>query len=268
MGPFVDKADGVTTKTGLAGSLAPRVRKQGGSFGARSSATAITHDENGYYNVELNTTDTGTLGPLRVASTDAATYVGVWEDFSVIGQEDYDAKYAAVLTMQTGSTSTTAKLAASESATDSLLNSCFLTTTGGTGAGQTRRITDWVGSTKVATVDTAWITTPDNTTTYRKESFGNVSASSNVKKNKALAGFEFLMTDSTAHLPATGRTVAVTRSIDGGAFAAGTLSVVTELTSGIYKVDFAAADLNGNVIVLRATSLTCDDTFERVITTP
>ena len=94
----------------------------------------------------------------------------------------------------------------------------------------------------------------------------NLTNSGNVKKNTALAAFEFLMTDSTNHAPATGKTVAVTRSINGGAFGAGTLSAVTEVSSGIYAVDFGAGDLNGNVIVLRATATGCDDCFERVIT--
>lgn len=97
---------------------------------------------------------------------------------------------------------------------------------------------------------------------------GLVATTSNVKKNQALAKFQFLMTDSTNHAPATGKTVTVTRSIDGGAFGAGALSAVTELSNGIYTVDFAAADLNGNVIVLRATATACDDTFERIITQP
>ena len=88
----------------------------------------------------------------------------------------------------------------------------------------------------------------------------------NVKKNQSLASFCFLMTDSITHAPATGKTVTVTRSIDGGAFGAGTLSSVTEVGNGIYRVDFAAADLNGNVVLLRATASGCDDTFERVVT--
>lgn len=91
---------------------------------------------------------------------------------------------------------------------------------------------------------------------------------SNVKKNQALASFTFLMTDSTNHAPAASKTVSVTRSIDGGAFAAGTLSSVTEVSAGVYKVDFAAADLNGNVIILRAVATGCDDTFERILTQP
>lgn len=92
--------------------------------------------------------------------------------------------------------------------------------------------------------------------------------SSNVKRNQALAKFSFIMTDSTNHAPVTGKTVTVTRSIDGAAFGAGTISGVTELSNGVYYCDFAAADLNGKVIVVRATATGCDDTFERIITQP
>lgn len=89
-----------------------------------------------------------------------------------------------------------------------------------------------------------------------------------IRKNTALAAFEFLMTDSTNHNPATGLTVTVTRSIDGGAFAAGTLSAVTPVAVGIYAVDFGAGDLNGNVITLRATAALSDDTFVTIKTSP
>lgn len=95
-----------------------------------------------------------------------------------------------------------------------------------------------------------------------------VATTSNVKKNQALNNFRFLVTDSTNHNPATGKTVTVTRGIDGGAQAAGTLSAVTEIANGEYRVDFGSGDLNGNVIVLRATASGCDDTFERIVTQP
>lgn len=95
-----------------------------------------------------------------------------------------------------------------------------------------------------------------------------VAVTSNVKKNQALSGYQFLMTDSTNHAPATGKTVTVTRSIDGAAYAGGTLSSVTEVSSGTYKVDFGAGDLNGNVVLLLATATGCDATFERIITQP
>jgi hypothetical protein len=88
-----------------------------------------------------------------------------------------------------------------------------------------------------------------------------------LKKNTALSNFEFMMTDSTNHLPATGKTVTCTRSIDGGTFAAGTLANVAEVSNGMYRVDFLAADLNGNVITLRATAASSDDTFITMTTT-
>jgi hypothetical protein len=95
-----------------------------------------------------------------------------------------------------------------------------------------------------------------------------VAVTSNIKKNQALSAFEFLMTDDTSHEPATGLTVTVTRSIDGAAFAAGTLSAVTAVANGVYKVDFGAGDLNGNVITLQATATGADTTFERLVTQP
>lgn len=97
---------------------------------------------------------------------------------------------------------------------------------------------------------------------------GGVAITTNLKKNQALTNFAFLMTDSTTHNPATGKTVTVTRAIDAGAFAAGTLSAVTEVSNGQYRVDFAAADLNGNVVTLRATATGCDDLFMTLILEP
>lgn len=68
-------------------------------------------------------------------------------------------------TAQAGASSTIT-LAAGADATDDYYNGATVTTTGGTGSGQTKPITDYVGATKVATVGSAWSVTPDNTTTY------------------------------------------------------------------------------------------------------
>jgi hypothetical protein len=67
-------------------------------------------------------------------------------------------------TAQAGA-ATTLTLRAGASGTDDFYNGRLLRLTGGTGAGQERIITDYVGSTKVATVDT-WDVTPNGTTTY------------------------------------------------------------------------------------------------------
>ena len=68
-------------------------------------------------------------------------------------------------TAQAGSTSTTINLAATASATDDIYNSMTVYISSGTGSGQIKVITDYVGSTKVATVS-AWTTTPDATSVY------------------------------------------------------------------------------------------------------
>ena len=68
-------------------------------------------------------------------------------------------------TAQAGA-ATTITLAASSSATNDAYSGWYLEIMAGTGAGQVRQITNYVGSTKVATV-AAWDTNPDNTSTYR-----------------------------------------------------------------------------------------------------
>lgn len=68
-------------------------------------------------------------------------------------------------TAQAGGASTVT-LASAASATDDTYNSSTVTITAGTGAGQTRIVTDYVGATRVATVDAAWTTQPDSTSVY------------------------------------------------------------------------------------------------------
>jgi hypothetical protein len=69
-------------------------------------------------------------------------------------------------TAQSGSTSSTLKLAAGASVTDDFYNGMRVSLTGGTGSGQSALILDYDGTTKVATVGPAWSVTPDATSTY------------------------------------------------------------------------------------------------------
>ena len=89
-----------------------------------------------------------------------------------------------------------------------------------------------------------------------------------LKKNQALAKFPFVMTDSTTHNPATGKTVTVTRSIDGAAYGATTAGTATELSNGSYHIDLSAADLNGNTVMLQATATGCDALFMSITLEP
>ena len=91
---------------------------------------------------------------------------------------------------------------------------------------------------------------------------------SGIKKNTALTNFMFLMTDVTDHVtPITGETVTATRSLDGAAFGA-CANAVAEVASGMYKIDLAAADLNGDVVTLRFTAAGSDDRLITIVTEP
>ena len=72
-------------------------------------------------------------------------------------------------TAQAGGSSTIT-LDSGASATDDIYIGATITTTGGTGSGQTRIISDYVGSSKVATVSAAWSTTPASDTTFEVSS--------------------------------------------------------------------------------------------------
>lgn len=109
---------------------------------------------------------------------------------------------------------------------------------------------------------------PANFTSMVIDSTGNVKIQAGLKTNQTLTNYEFVMTDSTTHNPVTGKTVTVTRSIDGGALAAGTVGAVTELSNGIYYVTVPAADMNGKVVTLRMTASGCDDLFVTFLTEP
>jgi len=89
-----------------------------------------------------------------------------------------------------------------------------------------------------------------------------------MKKNTALANFAFEMTDSTNHNPATGKTVTVTRSLDGAAFGATTAGTATEISNGAYEIDLSAADRNGDVVTLRMVATGCDDLFITLLMEP
>jgi len=87
-----------------------------------------------------------------------------------------------------------------------------------------------------------------------------------VKKNTSLTAFPFLMRSSTDHItPVTGLTITSQCSIDGAAFASTTNSA-TEIGSGMYKINLAAADTNGTVITYKFTGSGADATYITVVT--
>lgn len=93
MGPFLDKTDGVTEETGLTPAI--EVSKGGAAFAARNSGTAVAHDTEGWYRVELDTTDTATLGTMICKAHDNANHLPVWHEFMVLPANVYDSMFGS-----------------------------------------------------------------------------------------------------------------------------------------------------------------------------
>jgi hypothetical protein len=79
-------------------------------------------------------------------------------------------------TAQAGTANTITLKSASSYTSDDDPNGMWITLTAGTGAGQERYISDYVGSTKVATVYPAWTTQPDSSTNYKVAAFAASAA--------------------------------------------------------------------------------------------
>lgn len=192
MGPFVDKTDGVTPETALSPSV--KVSKNGGVFAARNSATAITHDTDGYYSVELNGTDTNTLGRLQVVATDSANHLAVYHEFTILVANVFDsligntdlllvdvsqldgsstgaqgleaaAEGSVPGTCAAGSTNTTINTNLTE-ATDNHYNGRVIVFRAGALAGQGLLITAYNGTTKALTVQNVTNDAPANTDAF------------------------------------------------------------------------------------------------------
>jgi hypothetical protein len=89
-GPFLDKTDGVTSESAVSTTMVVKFSKNGSALAARSSTDTITYDADGYYLVPIATTDTNTLGRLRMTATDTSTFCSVWQDYMVLPQAVYD----------------------------------------------------------------------------------------------------------------------------------------------------------------------------------
>lgn len=233
-GPFVDSTDGVTAETALTIAQADiQISKAGGAFAQTSAAPTTTHDADGWYQCPLTATDTGTLGTLTVQITMAGA-LPVFHDFMVLPANIFDSLVSGSDLLDVN----TAQWLGTACATPDTAGHPKVTIKSGTGTGEISL------------------------------SSGRVALQAGIRKNQALANFPFLMTDSTNHNPATGLTVTGTRSIDGAAFAAGTIANMTEVGNGVYQCDLGAGDLNGDTVALRFTATGADDLVVTLITEP
>ena len=85
-----------------------------------------------------------------------------------------------VITGTAGAGANTTITFTGKSATNDVYNNMYVYITGGTGIGQVRKITDYVGASKIATVEEAWTVNPDNTSTYIVTETGNLIQSQKI----------------------------------------------------------------------------------------
>lgn len=172
---------------------------------------------------------TGNVGG-SVASVTAAVTLSARDSFTV-RNNTAAAGAASTITLDAGA-----------SATNSFYNGEEIKIDSGTGAGQTRTITGYVGGTQVATVDRAWATNPDNTSVF------TIFASSAPKLDSSLQ-----VTAASVQGNVTGSVASVTGNV-GGSVASVTAGVTVTTNNdktgysiasgGIGSGAHAAAELN------------------------
>lgn len=201
LGPMVDSTDGDTAETALTiANTDIKVWKTGATTLANKNSGGATHISGGIYYAVLDATDTNTLGPLVVfchptgalaTRTECVVLAANIYDSLVAGTDDLAVDAAAIAdavfdealsghttpgslgqrllqasgTAQAGAAGTVT-LASGSSATDDEYVGRTVVVIAGTGVGQARTISDYVGSTKVASVSPDWTTAPDSTSVY------------------------------------------------------------------------------------------------------
>lgn len=137
-----------------AASLDTEVSKDFAAFG--DATNEASHLGNGIYTIDLTSTEMtchNLYGAVKSDQNDTPFYI-----------RPLRLPVVATGTAQAGA-ATSITLAAGASSEDDYHAGMYVRITSGTGAGQARKIYDYVGSTKVATVE-GWTTTPDNTSVY------------------------------------------------------------------------------------------------------
>ena len=95
IGPFVDDTDANTVEDGLTLSQADiRLSKNGANITQKNESSAATHDELGYYDCDIDTTDTATLGRLQLFVHETGA-LPVWHDFMIMPANVWDSLFGA-----------------------------------------------------------------------------------------------------------------------------------------------------------------------------
>lgn len=96
IGPFVDITDGNTTEDGLTLLRAEiKLSKNGQALTQKTDTTSAAFDDDGYYNCELDATDTDTEGNLVLIVHQSANALPVRHEYDVLSEAAWDSLYIA-----------------------------------------------------------------------------------------------------------------------------------------------------------------------------
>jgi len=94
IGPFLDATDGVTAETALTLTQPDiRLKKNSSNWAQKNASQTLSHEENGYYEVTLDATDTNTLGHLFLAVNESGA-APVWHEFEIVPSAVWDALFS------------------------------------------------------------------------------------------------------------------------------------------------------------------------------
>lgn len=94
IGRFVDDTDGKTSETGLTIANTDIQLSKNGAAAANKNSGGATHDQNGYYTITLDATDTDTVGRLQLTCVVAGA-LEVQAEYHVLEESVYDNLFAA-----------------------------------------------------------------------------------------------------------------------------------------------------------------------------
>ena len=96
IGPFVDITDGNTTEDALTLTQSEiKLSKNGQALAQKSDVTSAVFDDDGYYNCELDATDTNTEGQLALIVHQSANALPVRHEYNVMSEAAWDSLYVA-----------------------------------------------------------------------------------------------------------------------------------------------------------------------------
>lgn len=193
---------------------------------------------------------TDAIGAAELA-TDAVTEIAnaVWD--TVASSHLTAGTYGQVLQPMRASTAQagvagTITLDASASATNSLYNGCIIAITSGTGAGQTRLITAYVGATKVASITPNWTTNPDSTSIFVILPYGYVAG--------LVSAVSGAITTSSFAAGAIDAAAIADGAIDAATFAAGAINAAAIATDAITAAKIAADAIGASELAADAVT--------------